>query len=861
MLPTNDAAPVDTGGMALGTARRSQLDAAREELRASTREARAGIPWLDRYTSRVDDILRGIYRAADGITDTPCVLIPIGGYGRRQLCIHSDIDLLIVFGGEIGAKDEKFISAILHPLWDLGFEVGHQIRRFADFAQPETDNPEYLTALMEARFLVGNQALFDRVTNACLTKDSAWRPAMRAALVGLVKQRLSRFNFTVFHLEPDVKDSPGGLRDATAIRLLLRMDADALHDVYVDPGRLAEAEDFMLRVRSILHMERKRNANVLEHGLQEVVAKLFGSPGEQPGRQVERLMSTYYHHAQRINRSLQTLLKAADAPADAGRSVTPIDDDLAEGWDGIRFADGTRASLQPRTWLRPFEAALERDTTVSEQVLTCIERHGERYVPETFFPTDTERDQLLRLLRPRPGLYARLEDMHSRGLLGRMFPEFQKIYCHVTRDFYHKYTVDEHTLRAIRNVEHLCTPMTRSRKRFASLLAEVSEPELLVLALLFHDCGKWTNKNHSEEGVRMANEAMRRLRLPERSRQTIEFLIRHHLQMSVVAFRRDAEDPDTVIGFTRLVGSEERLKLLALLTLADVDAVSPGVLTPWKEEMLWRLYVESYNQLTLGYGDDSIDHDEVARIALNAQRPDDITEEELTSYLEGFPQRYLRLLDGPIVYDHLRLARDLKPGIVRPILTRHETSWELSAIALDQTRLFSNICGVLSFFGMDIMRGHVMSNQHGVALDIFEFEDREKFLTLNKSAHDELIGLLEDVVAGRVAIDEKLKGRWRAGRKGLPLKHIEPLVHYNNHYSKRFTVVEIVAPNGWGLLYRVSRAIADNGCSIDLVLINTEGVKALDVFHLTEQGGKLSEATQERLKADLEQTLGAAADH
>ena len=860
MLPTNHAAPVDAGGIALAATWRTQLDEAREELQDNTRDACGGIRWLGRYTSRIDDILRGICRAAEGATGTPHALIPIGGYGRGHLCLHSDIDLLIVLDGDIGASEEKFISAVLHPLWDLGFEVGHQIRRFAEFAQPEVDNPEYLTALMEARFLEGDRALFERVTGTCLSSDSPWRPAMRGALVDLIKQRLSRFNHTVFHLEPDVKDSPGGLRDATAIRLLLGMEGGGHYDAYIDPGRLAEAEDFMLRVRSILHMERKRNANVLEHGLQEVVAKLFGSPGEQAGRQVERLMSTYYHHARRINRSLQTLLKAAAAPSHADMAVEPIDDDLVQAWDGIRFADGTRASLQPRIWLRPFEEALARDSTVSEQVLTCVERHGERYMPEAFFPTDRERDQLLELLRPRPGLYDRLEEMHSRGLLGRMFPEFQKIYCQVTRDFYHRYTVDEHTLRAIRNVEHLCTPLTHSRKRFAGLLKEMAEPELLVLALMFHDVGKWTNKNHSEEGVRMANDAMRRLRLPERSRQMVEFLIRHHLQMSVVAFRRDAEDPDTVIGFTRLVGTEERLKLLTLLTLADVDAVSPGVLTPWKEEMLWRLYVESYNQLTLGYGDDSIDHQEVARIALNEQRPRDISEAELLSFLEGFPQRYLRLVDGPVVYDHLRLAKDLQPGIVRPILNTHETSWELSAIALDQPRLFSNICGVLSFFGMDIMRGHVMSNQHGVALDIFEFEDREKFLTLNPSARDELEGLLEDVIGGRVAIDEKLKGRWRAGRRKLPVEPITPLVHYNNHYSKRFTVLEIVAPNGWGLLYRVSRAIADNGCSIDLVLINTEGTKALDVFHLTEQGGKLTEETQERLKADLEQTLRTRPD-
>ena len=835
----------------------ARLASARDELRAEAARGRAGVRTLRRYATRMDDLLKDIHRAAGGRTDRPHALIPLGGYGRRHLCQHSDVDLLIVFDGAIGAAEERFLRAVLHPLWDLGLEVGQQVRQLADFAEPETGNPEYLAALLDARFLTGDREVFDRFAAACLTAESPWRAPMRAALVDLARQRHGQFDHTVFQLEPDLKAAPGGLRDATAIRLLARMARDAPGEPYTDDvGRLDEAEDFMLRVRSILHLERGHNVNVLAHGLQEAVARRFGSPGGQERRQVELLMSTYYHHARRIDRSMATVLKSSQAPPDGNRTVRRIGDDLECAWDGVRFVDGTFASLQPQSWLRPFEAALEENVEVSEQVLTCIERHGERYAPESFFPTAAERDRLLRVLRPRPGLYARLSDMHGRGLLGRMFPEFQKVYCLVVRDFYHKYTVDEHTLRTIHSVERLCAPRTASRKRFAGVLRELERPELLVLALLFHDVGKWTNRNHSEEGVRMAAGALRRIRLPEKSIATVEFLIRHHLQMSVLAFRRDVEDPETATQFARLVGTEERLKLLCLLTLADVDAVSPGVMTPWKEEMLWRLYVDTYNRLTLGYSEDAID-DAGARSELNGQRPPDVSEEDLATFTEGLPQRYLRIVDRPRVYEHVRLARGLRPREVRWLLEQQDAAWQLSTIALDQPGLFANVCGVLSYFGMDILRGQAMTNRRGLVLDIFQFADQEGYLRLNRVARDELSALLEDVVAGRVDVAGKLRGRRGSRPAGRPPQRIDPIVRFNNHYSRRFTVLEVVAANAWGLLYRLSRVLSAHGCDIDLVLISTEGALAIDVFHVTKARAKLSDAEQRTLQDELQRTLAA----
>ena len=848
-MPSEHTAPTspETSAEAL----RQMLQTARDELTTETRLARGGVEAVARYSARIDDLIRSLYREARDRTETPVALVALGGYGRNQLCLHSDIDLLVLFADPIGAAEERFLKSVLHPLWDLRLDLGHHVRELVDFWQVETDNPEYLVALRDARFLDGDRAVFDRFTDVCLGSGTEWLDPTLAALRDLIEQRYGQYNRTLYHLEPDLKDSPGALRDVSAMRMISRLTGSH-GPPGVPVGRVDEAEDFMLRIRSILHLERGRNLNVLTHELQEVAAQRFESPGEQLKRQVEALMSTYFHHARIISRGLGSSLKSL-APAVASDPV-PIGDDLVRRENEISFTDGTRASLRPRMWLSAFEAALAEECAVSEQALTCIERHGERYSPERFFPTTDERDRLLRVLRPRPGLYARLSEMHDTGLLGRIFPEFQKIYCHVIRDFYHKYTVDEHTLLTIRNVESLCNPTTGSRQRFAGLLRELPAPELLVVALLFHDVGKWTNKNHAEESVRMALGALRRIKLPEPDIATVEFLIRHHLQMSTAAFRRDADDPEVVRQFARLVGTEQRLKLLCLFTLADVWAVGPDVMTPWKEELLWQLYVDTYNRLTLGYSDEVIDATATSLDELLAGRPDDVSTPALKTFIEGLPQRYLRFVDRPHVYDHVRLSRDLRPSEVHCTLEQKESVWELTIVSVDQPRLFSKICGVLSYFGMAILRGQAMTNRQGLVVDIFQFADQEQFFELNQSAQPELTKLLAEVVAGREDIDQTILPKARGlARKG-PAR-VRSVVHFDNDYSKRFSILEIVTQDTWGLLYRVSRVISRHECDIEFVLISTEGNRAIDVFHLKKGDAKLSPDDVERLQADLESVV------
>ena len=828
------------------------LRVARDELQADTLAARGGLESLARYSAQIDRIVRQIYRTARKATDAPVAVVAVGGYGRRQLCLHSDIDLLFLFGRPIGAADERFLKAMLHPLWDLRFDVGHHVREIADLENADPDNPEFLVALTDARFLDGDSDLFERLTQVCQGPKAAWAGPMLAALRELTDQRQRQFNRTLYHLEPDVKIAPGGLRDISAVRMIRRLRRPAVQRLHIPMGRVDEAEDFLLRIRSILHLKRDRNLNVLTHDLQDTAARLFGTSEDKLEQLAEALMSTYFHHARIVNRALGRSFKALDGasrgPAEA------VADGLIRRDDEISFADATRASLQPHAWLRAFEAALDAGCAVSEQVLTCIYRHGDRYAPERFFPSADQLDVLRRVFKPRAGLYARLSQMHECGLIGRMFPEFHKVYCRVIRDFYHKYTVDEHTLQTIRNLEGLCVPTTRSRRRFANLLAETADADLLVIALLFHDVGKWTNRNHSEEGVRMALGALRRIRLPEGDIATVEFLIRHHLRMSTAAFRRDTGDPDVVRQFARLVGTEQRLKQLCLLTLVDVSAVGPEVMTPWKEELLWRFYVDTYNRLTLGHGDDVIDAEAASLAELHASRPADLAQDELEAFLDGLPLRYLRVVDAPQVYEHARLSRDLRGPDVHYTLEQKHSAWELVVVSGDQPGLFSKVCGVLSYFGMDILRGQALTNRQGLAVDVFEFTDGERFFELNPSARSTATDLLADIVAGRKDIDKILLPKQRGLKRRGPSR-VRPVVHFDNGYSERFSILEVVAQDAWGLLYRISRVISQHGCDIEFVLISTGTDRAMDVFHLTKGHAKLADGETEALQQSLETLL------
>ena len=352
------------------------------------------------------------------------------------------------------------------------------------------------------------------------------------------------------------------------------------------------------------------------------------------------------------------------------------------------------------------------------------------------------------------------------------------------------------------------------------------------------------------EILRLAQPAIDRLHLPPASAETVRFLIRHHRRMARVALRRDAGSPVVVGALASLVGSEELLKMLCLLTVADLEAISPDVLTPWKEDRLWRLYVDASARLAVGSVIDSAQMDQAALAVAMAGRPDDISEAELERFIGSLPAAYPSVFGLATMYGHVRLARGILPHEVHASLEQSGPICDLTVVTLDKPYLFSNIAGLLSYFGMDIHSGQAMTTPEGVVLAVFEFTDAEGFLAQNRGGNRQLQRMLEAVVAGSVDVSDLLRDKIDGERQGF-----RPTVTLDNTQSEQYTVLEITADDAPGLLFRISRIVAQAGCAVGLALVATEQGKAIDALHVTRDRQKLSDIEQQALREALETAL------
>jgi [protein-PII] uridylyltransferase len=523
--------------------------------------------------------------------------------------------------------------------------------------------------------------------------------------------------------------------------------------------------------------------------------------------------------------------------------AVPIDDSLALAGDHITFANMDRAATNPRAWLHLLEGALERNLSIAPAALDLIRAQTSQLSAEEILWGTVECRRFVGLLRPRPGLAARLGEMVDCGVLSVLFPQF------------YANNVDNHTIAAVARIERLLAETDLTGTRFGTMLKELEAPQLVVLALLLHQPAP-AKEHDPARAADLARAALDRLLLEDDARHAVEFLITHQLQMAQFAFRQDTSDPGVIAKFaeslTRTaelnsISGEEHLKMLSVMTIGDLGAGGRTPLTSWRAELLWRLFVDTYNHLTMVYGDEVIDRDAAGRTALHGARPSDISEAELVQFLEGLPQRYLTLFDPETIYQHVRLGRNMGPDDVHTFLSRKEQASDLTVVTLDKKYLFSNICGVLASLGADILRGQALTSRSGLVLDVFEFADARHPLNAQ-----ELTRLLKDVVTGKVDIAARLAERQKNEDRPRPAL---PLLYFDNDSSHRYTILEIVADDVPGLLYRVSRALSGFGCEVDLVLISTEADKAIDVFHMRKSGAKLTDSDQLALTDHLERAI------
>jgi [protein-PII] uridylyltransferase len=794
-------------------------------------------------------------------------LVALGGYGRRELFPHSDIDLMFLW--EDRSTESRYregTQAISRALWDLRLRVSPTYRFLGECKKFQRDNPEFNISVLDSRYLAGDRELFLQLRNKALPHmiDGAWSDLLRD-LSELTQQRHKKEGDTIFHLEPNLKNSPGGLRDyhvawwVGLISKMEKMDRWATsEDIWPSKARLdmEAAFDFLAAARCFLHYRQGRDDNALSYELQAAAAARGIGIENCQAIDPADWMRIYFRHARAVYALCTQLLD---------ETVPARDTSLVRGWKSRRSHSafsvaGARLTVLEPAGLRDPQRLLEVFKYVAEHGIK-LSREAEDQIREalpTIFDSGSSLPTLWSNLREI--LLARhaseaLRALHSAGLLVRLFPEFGAIDSLVVRDYYHHYTVDAHSFMAIENIHGLREAQQNWERPFATLFSELEEPELLFLSLLFHDVGKGMPcEDHVAGSLESIEKVFSRLDLKPDQADTVRFLIRDHLAMSASLLRRDIFDLGTIRAFAEQVGTPEWLKLLCLFTYADIRAVNPEALTPWKAESLWQLYVLTANYLTR-----SLDEERFRADAGDLQFIDRIfpllsavaSREELASFLEGLPRRYLFAHSPQEIASHFHMARKLKEKSVQLHLEHRGQIYALTLLATDRPFLFAGVSGTLASWGMDIWKAEAFANAAGVVVDTFHFTDPHKTLELNPSELARLQKNIEDVLTGLTPRETLMRGRAAGQSKAQPKVNVSTQIRFDDSSSPHSTLMEIVTRDRPGLLFRLSSTLANFGCNIEIALIDTEGQRALDAFYLTFGGAKLTPDTQERLRVRL----------
>ena len=831
-------------------------------------------------TTLWNELLAGEPTLAAGVS-----VVAVGGYGRRELFPHSDVDLMFLLGASVSERAVKeSIRRVSQALWDAGLRVSPMTRTLAECSHFESENVEFALALFDARPVAGDVALAAQLTEQALPKLIAHdRKRIISRLLEVTSARHARYGDTLFHLEPNVKECPGGLRDAHVCEWLARLSRNHDAPPELHPDEFIEAREFLLLVRAFLHFRHSRDDNTLDWRTQDQAAAV-GLGTSRRDIDPAFWMRLYFRHERAIERRVSQSVEEFST----SRSAPPLPSLI-----GLRRAHPGTAHpafdiRNNRISLAPAPSAADRsrranskpdpaqDPEVAFAIFTAMARTGARLPRGTESRLEGALPILSAQLEDGPGLWMHLQSiltgpyagralrsMHAVGILELVIPEFHGIDALVIRDAYHRYTVDEHTFVVIDTLHDLAVQTANQdvwATRFASILRDLPHPELLFLAALLHDTGKGhATDGHALESVRMARNVMARLEIDPYEANLVLDIIRNHLEMSA-ALRRDVFDQETIRSFASRVPTPEALRMLTLFTYADITAVHPDALTPWKAENLWRLFIATSNFL-----DRNVDDERVASIAdselgevmhrVHALLPG--RKADVAHFLEGLPRRYLLTRTPDHIRAHVEMAAFLASPNADPIQLDFRYApglSELTLITRDRPKLFASMAGSLAAWGMNIVTADAFSNHHGLVVDSFRFTDTFRTLELNESERVNFCDSVRDIMSGRVSLEKMLAAR-RRGRRVAPKVVVQSRVDFDDSASTQSTLLQVVAQDTPGLLRALSLTLAEQGCNIEVALIDTEGEMAIDVFYLTNAGAKLDEPQKELLGSLLVEAI------
>jgi [protein-PII] uridylyltransferase len=833
----------------------------REEIKSEHRAGAGGERVVEAITAMTDKMVGKLFHcitgdlAYVGKARERLVLVAIGGYGRGELNPYSDIDLMFLYKGRDSQHVENIAQKLLYFLWDMRLDVGYSVRTLNDCAEMANADSTVKTALMDSRFLIGSRTLFKDFQEMMLTQILAkGSDSFIEQKVNEMETRREKYGSTVYTLEPNIKEGEGALRDLhTALWIAkVKYKLTAPHDLIIK-GILTEEElsvyfsslSFLWRIRNELHYLSGRKNDQLTFDAQTRVADFLGYVNRGKVLAVEEFMRDYYLHANKVKNFSAMLISKCTWREERALKILgylirrPVGDGFYIIKGELVIPDETVVEKDPSRLMKIFEYAQKHGVTLHMKTKLLI-RNNLDQINDRFRRNREVNASFFNILRSAKGLGETLQLMHSLEFLNRFIPEFEKLYCKVQHDIYHIYTVDIHSLFAVDEIARLWRGEHDADLPLLTQLAnEVDKRELLVLAVLLHDMGKGEGGGHADKGAAMVPTITRRMGLSKEDSERLEFLVQNHLLFAHIAQRRDLHDEKMIIQFSRQMGKSENLKMLYLLTYADIKAVGPDVWTEWKALLLQELYEKTFEVLERGDFRFEARSERVKKVRrkvieiLGNEFPPELVKEEL----KAMTTRHLLENTPSILAEHVRIMLILGENTM---ITRivHETERGYTnyiICTLDVSGLFSKITGVMAANGMNILGAQIHTSTNGKVLDVLQVNAPQGFVITDESRWKRLEDDMRQVLEGKVRVRTLVEKRHRPTLlTEKPKPRFPTRVEIDNEVAADYTVIDIYTHDKVGLLYQITSTLTELGLYIGVSKISTKVDQVADVFYVKD---------------------------
>lgn len=846
------------------TIHQKYLSEQRQKLKERHDHGEAGLAVAAWHASFVDVFIISIFssleaRASLGLegTQQACVVLGLGGYGRKELAPFSDIDLLFLYSEKIDPQVEEVIRKILYPLWDAGYDLGYTVQSFQECLEMAATDPSFLTALLDARRITGSSTLAQTLqTDIRTLLKGPQGPLWQDWLLKEQEKRHLRYGDSAFFLEPHLKEGLGGLRDIHVLlwigkALFEAPDLLAMEKIGLLSGEdrriLSASHNFLLRLRNQLHYLSDRKDDRLSFEFQEAMADWSGQKGKGDILPVEVFMQGVYHHLQGIRTIHQNFFEHIAELRQKGEK----DREALE--PGI-FLEGDRLYLEsakvfkdnPALLMKIFWYALKKEAILSQETIRLVKQC--LFLAEEAFQNSREVSRLfLEIISDQKTSRELLETMLQTGLLTAYIPELEATVCRTQFDSYHVYTVDIHLLLTLVELKKIGQGhYLKEEPLLFGIWGEVEDFSILYLAALLHDVGKGQGKNHAQQGALMIPKIAERLKLPLQTGKAISFLVKNHLLLVETALRRDLNDEDLMVRCAQIVQDSDTLKMLYLLSYADSLATSHQAWNNWKSMLVRELFFKLLHILEKGDLASEMILESSKRQVLKLVEKE-IPSKEALSFLEGMPHAYLVSLPPEAMAQHLRLLRQLdgKPFLWQ--VEKKEEIYEIFICCHDRPGLFSRLTGVLALNNINILGAQIFTRSDRIALDILQVHPPIDPLFVEET-WDKVYEQLSKVIGGKLSLDYRLAQKKPALQiSSLPITVPKSQVEVDNQGSDFYTILEIFTQDRLGLLYTITKTLFESELNIHFAKISTKVDQVVDVFYVTDlEGQKIYD--QERLE-------------